>query len=372
MLRNNATFLFFSTQINALAGISHENCAGRNAMLKPFSIFLISVAMVLMNVVVAGAQVNSTNRTTIPAPNRASDQPISNFYGGYQIGVGDILDIHVNDEEEISGRYQVDQSGKVKISLLSGSLDAAGTTTFDLASRISDELKKQQILRDPSTTVLILRAVTQNVSILGAVVRPGVYPVEKPSTLLDVVSQAGGLAPNAGNSLTIFHGSDASGSSTTAASAATNGTPIATINITDLLAAKDPSLNRPVHAGDVISVNTAPVVFVVGSVTRPGAFAIQDRRSEMTVLQAVAMAEGPMPNASLGKTIIIRQSTSSKERQEIPVDLKKVMRGKESDQVLEANDILFIPQSGLKAGAHRLGDMGTQAAVGMASYAILF
>jgi polysaccharide export outer membrane protein len=363
---------FFSNKIKALAGISRENCDGRSTMPKPLSIFLISAVMVLMNVVAAGAQVNSTNRTTIPAPNRASDQPISNFYGGYQIGVGDILDIHVNDEEEISGRYQVDQSGKVKITLLSSPLDAAGTTTFDLASRISDELKQQQILRDPSTTVLILRAVTQNVSVLGAVVRPGVYPVEKPSTLLDVVSQAGGLAPNAGNSLTIFHGSDASGSSATATSTATHGTPIATINITDLLAAKDPSLNRPVHSGDVITVNTAPVVFVVGSVTRPGAFAIQDRRSEMTVLQAVAMAEGPTPNASLGKAIIIRQSTSSAERQEIPVDLKKVMRGKDSDQVLEANDILFVPQSGLKAGARKLGDMGTQAAVGMASYAILF
>ncbi|HTC61991.1 MAG TPA: SLBB domain-containing protein [Candidatus Saccharimonadales bacterium] len=341
-------------------------------MPKPICIFLISAALVLMNVVVAGAQVNSTNRTTIPAPSRVSDQPISNFYGGYEIGVGDILDIHVNDEEEISGRYQVDESGKVKITLLSSPLDAAGTTTFDLASRISTELKNQQILRDPSTTVLILRAVTQNVSVLGAVVRPGVYPVEKPSTLLDVISQAGGLGPNAGNSLTIFHGSETPGSTATAATAAAKGTPVATVNITDLLAAKDPSLNRPVHSGDVITVNTAPVVFVVGSVTRPGAFAIQDRRSEMTVLQAVAMAEGPMPNASLGKTIIIRQSTSSKERQEIPVDLKKVMRGKDTDQVLEANDILFVPQSGLKAGARRLGEMGTQAAVGVASYAVIF
>lgn len=341
-------------------------------MPKPFSMFLMTATIVMMSAVAAGAQVSSTNRSTIPAPNRSADQPTSNFYGGYQIGVGDILDIHVNDEEEISGRYQVDQSGKVKVSLLSSPLDAAGTTTFDLAARISDELKKQQILRDPSTTVLILRAVTQNVSVLGAVVRPGVYPVEKPTTLLDVVSLAGGLAPNAGNSLTIFHASEAPGSGTTAASAPSNGTPVVTINITDLLAAKDPLLNRPIHSGDVITVNTASVVFVVGSVTRPGAFAIQDRRSQMTVLQAVAMAEGPTPNASLGKTIIIRQSTSSSERKEITVDLKKVMKGKDSDQVLEANDILFVPQSGLKAGARRLGEMGTQAAVGMASYAVIF
>lgn len=345
-------------------------------MHKQIYIFIISAAMVLMYGVTADAQVNSTNGGVLPPAGRQYDQPISNFYGGYEIGVGDILDIHVNDEEEISGRYQVDENGQVAISLLSSPLQAAGTTTFDLAAHISDELKKQQILRDPSTTVLILRAVTQNVSILGAVVRPGVYPVEKPSTLLDVISQAGGLGVNAGNTLTIFHNSGAVTSSATPASAPANapanGNPVATVNITDLLSAKNPALNLPVHSGDVITVNTAPVVFVVGSVTRPGAFAIQDRRSEMTVLQAVAMALGPTTNASLGKTIIIRQSTSSTERKEIPIDLKKIMRGKNTDQVLEANDILFVPQSGLKAGAHRLGDMGAQAAVGVATYAVIF
>src|SRR5665213_3091878 len=215
-------------------------------MSKQLSIFLISAAFVLMNAVTAGAQISSTNRSTLPTPSRSSDQPTSNFYGGYQIGVGDILDIHVNDEEEISGRYQVDQNGKVKISLLSSPLDAAGTTTFDLASRISQELKTQQILRDPSTTVLILRAVTQNVSVLGAVVRPGVYPVEKPTTLLDVISLAGGLGPNAGNSLTVFHGSDAAGS--TAATAAAPGAPLLTVNINDLLSAKDRSTNVMVHS----------------------------------------------------------------------------------------------------------------------------
>jgi polysaccharide biosynthesis/export protein len=342
-------------------------------MPKQFSTLLISAAFVLMSVLTAGAQVGSTNRTTVNTSNNSSSPQNSNFYGGYQIGVGDILDIHVNDEEEISGRYQVDQSGKVKISLLSSPLDAAGTTTFDLASRISQELKTQQILRDPSTTVLILRAVTQNISVLGAVVRPGVYPVEKPTTLLDVISLAGGLGPNAGNSLTVYHGSDATGSTTpSTAPAAAPGAPLLTVNINDLLSAKDRTANIMVHSGDVITINTAPVVFVVGSVGRPGAFAIQDRRSQMTVLQAVAMAEGPTANASLGKTIIIRQSTSSSTRQEIPIDLKKVMRGKDSDQILEANDILFVPQSGLKAGAHRLADMGSQAAVGIASYAVIF
>ena len=116
------------------------------------------------------------------------------------------------------------------------------------------------------------------------------------------------------------------------------------------------------HAGDVIDVSTAPIVFVVGSVIRPGAFSVQDQKSQMTVLQAVAMAEGTTPTASLSRTIIIRQSASDSQRQEIPIDLKKVMSGKGQDEVLQANDILFVPQSGLKAGLHTMGQIGAQAA----------
>jgi len=332
---------------------------------------IVLAAFILACALTATAQVNSQNRTVVNVPNRVADNPAPVVYGGYQIGIGDVLDVHVNDEDDISGRYQVDQNGTVKVPLLAAPISAAGSTTFQFASRMSDELKKEQILRDPSVSVLILREMTQNVSILGAVMKPGTYQIERPTSVMDVISQAGGLAPNAGNSLTIAHQAEGAVSGTNA-----NGpqhvAPAATIDLTALLSAKDPSVNATVHAGDVITVGTAPVVFVVGSVVRPGAFAVQDRRSEMTVLQAVAMAEGPTPVASLGKTIIIRQSSSSSERQEIPIDLKKVMRGKDKDQVLEANDILFVPQSGLKASARRLGDAGVQAATNVAGYALIF
>ena len=343
---------------------------------------LIAAAFVLAGVVHASAQVNTQNHTTVNnTPNRMPDNPIPSVYGGYQIGVGDILDIHVNDEDDVSGHYQVDQDGNVKISLLSKPLPAAGTTTFQLATLMSEELKKQQILRDPAVSVMILREMTQNVSVLGAVMRPGVYPIEKPSTIMDLISEAGGLAPNAGNTLTVTHQGQA-GMVNGPVNGAVSGAPAvavsnvsassSSINLTNLMSAKDPAANMGIHAGDVITINTAPVVFVVGSVIRPGAFAVQDRRSEMTVLQAIAMAEGPSPVASLSKSIIIRQSSSTAERQEIPLDLKKIMHGKDKDQVLEANDILFVPQSGLKTGAKRLGDIGAQAAANVAGYALIF
>jgi polysaccharide biosynthesis/export protein len=329
-------------------------------MSKRTSSLLIAAALVLTINVRVNGQTKTPNRPETTAPPRPQDAAGSQVYGGYVIGAGDILDIHVNDEENVSGRYQVDQDGKVKVSLLAAAIPAAGTTTFDLASRLRDELKKQDILRDPAVTVLIVRGMTQNVSVFGAVMRPGTYPLEKPTTLVDLISLAGGLAPNAGRTLTLSRAGEPAKPQVTNASVKID--PTNSIDLTALMEAKDPSLNVQVHAGDVVTISNAPVVFVVGSVTRPGAFSLQDQKSRMTVLQAVAMAEGTTPTASLGSAIIIRQSSSETERHEIPVDLKKLMRGKDKDEILEANDILFIPQSGLKASLHTMGQIGSTAA----------
>lgn len=306
----------------------------------------------------------------IPAPAQTGakppDTPGSQVYGGYMIGVGDILDIHVNDEDSMTGRYQVDQDGKIRLPLLSDPFSAAGATTFDLARQVSDELKKQDILRDPAVIVLIVRGMTQNATIVGAVVRPGVYPIERTTTLVELISTAGGLAPNAGNIVTITHHSPEE----TSEAKDSSGLKTRPINLTTMLTGHDPSANPEIRAGDVVSISNAPVVFVVGAVIKPGAFAVQDQRGQMTVLQAVAMAEGTTPTAALGRAIVVRNSSSQTERQEIPVDLKVIMKGKSEDPVLEANDILFVPTSGLKAGLRRMGDIATGAAGQAAGYGL--
>jgi polysaccharide export outer membrane protein len=338
---------------------------------------LLALAAFTCGTTRVSAQAVNPNRTAPPSSTATPQNVVGGeIYGGYMIGVGDILDIHVNDEERVSGRYQVDQDGKLSVPLLSGAIPAAGTTTFELSTRLREELKKQDILREPAVTVLIVRGMTQNVSVLGAVMRPGTYPIEKPTSIMDIISLAGGLAPNAGSTATVSHQGDSHAPAVVNASVTSNNSSVTTnnatvtnnkdgilsINLTSLMASKDPAANVLVHPGDVITINTAPVVFVVGAVTRPGAFTVQDAKSRMTVLQAVAMAEGTTSLASLGKTIIVRQSSSDTERKEIPVDLKQVMRGKEKDEILEANDILFVPESGLKASLQKMGQIGTQAA----------
>ena len=112
------------------------------------------------------------------------------------------------------------------------------------------------------------------------------------------------------------------------------------------MSGKDPSLNVVAKAGDVITVSTAPIVFVVGAVIHPGAFTVQGSKTDMTVLQAVAMAEGTLPTAKLGQAVIVRQASGNDAaREEIPIDLGRIYKKKDKDKVLLANDILFVPQS---------------------------
>ena len=242
-------------------------------------------------------------------------------------------------------------------------------TTFDLSKNISNALVEQQILRAPSVTVFIAREMGQNVTVLGPVARPGMVTLERPTTLIELISLAGGLQPSAGRTWTISpqtrRGAD------TRERMCTKSRPAwSQFNIADLMSGKNPDANVLIHAGDVVAVATAPVVYVVGAVAMPGAFTIQDSRSKMTVLKAIAMADGAQPTAALSRAIIVRHSSSDTDRQEIPLDLKKIITAKETDQVLESDDILFVPQSALKAGLHRMGDIAVVAAGATLGYGL--
>lgn len=335
------------------------------------------------------AQTRIDRAGTTPAPSAPPPMEAdgSKLYGGYMIGVGDIINIRIAEEDDVSGRYQVSQSGDVKIPLLEKPIHADGLSTFDFSSVLSQELKKQQILKDPYVTVFIERGMTQNVTVSGPVARPGIYPIERATRLVDVLSMSGGLAPNAGQTITITHPvtdqkpeatggpSHATDSKSTAGSAATaadqkstvtsgsNGGGSETVDVATLMSGENREANVLIHAGDQITVSNASVVYVVGAVTRPGAFAVQDPKSGLSVLKAIALVEGTLSTAKLGSAIIVRKSTNETGREEIPVDLSKVMKGQLKDPILMANDILYVPQSGIKQGLKRMGD-AAQAAAG--------
>jgi len=296
-----------------------------------------------------------------PALNPAPASNSRSSPSDYLIGPRDVLAISVADLPEIKtgkddAKFRVAETGYIFLPMLSNPIKADGLTTSELSERIARALRDADILRDPIVSVYVEEFHSRTVTVLGAVDKPSVYPLAKPTTLLEALSMAGGLTLTAGSALTIIRKNPVPESEATKMDPGQLGESSRTIDLAKLMLGKDPSLNIRVRDGDTLSVSTAPIVYVVGAVNKPGGFTLQDPNSGLTVLQALAEAQGYNSIAKPKESLIIRRSASGQERQKISINLKGIMEGKVPDQWLEANDILFVPESGTKKNLRAWGN----------------
>lgn len=281
----------------------------------------------------------------------------------YKIGTADVLSVSVIEAPEFGGKFRVSDSGAIEIPAVSSPIQAEGQTPGELARSIRQALINAKQLRDPHVTVFVDEYHGRVVTVLGAVAKPSTYPLTKHTNILEALSLAGGALPNSGNTVTVVRGS--------ATAEATNSAPgaVQIVQMSDLVSGKDLAANIEVRNGDVINVSSAQVVYVVGAVTKPGGFPMTDVSSGVSVVQAVALAEGLKTVAS-HHALIVRQSTSESARLEIPVDLGQMMAGKTADVPLAPNDILYVPKSGTKMTLKAMGDVAAAAVNGLAFYGI--
>lgn len=281
----------------------------------------------------------------------------------YTIGAGDVITVTITDAPEFGGKFRVADSGVISIPGVAAPVKAEDQNPIELANSIRLALIDAKQLRDPHVSVFVDEFHGRTVSVLGAVAKPAVYPLQKRTTVLEAISLAGGAVPNAGNTVTIVRGPASAESTNTAVGS------VQTFKMSDLASGKDLSTNIEVKNGDVVSVSSAQVVYVVGAVMKPGGFTIQDSATGVSVVQAVALAEGFTSVASR-RGLIVRQSTSDHARVEIPVDIGQMMAGKQTDAVLAPNDILYVPTSSARRTAKAMGDIAMAAVNGVAIYGI--
>jgi polysaccharide biosynthesis/export protein len=242
------------------------------------------------------------------------------------IGAGDLVELSVFDTPELSGKLRVSNSGYVILPLV-GSIHVAGLTGNEMQNLIRDKLMAGGFMNDPQVTVFTAEYATAGVSVLGEVKNPGVYPALGSHSLVDYISVAGGLTSMAGTSVTVTH-------------SAHPDSPLQ-VKISSK-APSNPQDNPDIFPGDSIFVEKTGLIYVIGEVVRPGGFPM-DHDDHLTILQALALAQGTTFTAKKGGTVIIR--TTSEGRKTIPEDLKKILASKAPDEALQDNDILFIPNS---------------------------
>jgi polysaccharide export outer membrane protein len=301
--------------------------------------------------------------TSQPRSEHASQATSSQVADDYKIAASDVLTIAVSDAPEFSGKFRVSDSGVIEMPGVSAPIRAEGQSAIELAHSIREALVDSRQLRDPRVSVFVEEYHGRTITVLGAVAKPSVYPLSKRTNVLEALSLAGGALPTSGNTVTIVRGKASAEASNTAPGS------VQILRMSDLLNGKDLANTIEVRTGDLVSVSAAQLIYVVGAVLKPGGYAMSDPSSGVSVVQAVALAEGLQGVAS-SHAVIVRQSTNEHARTEIPVDISQMITGKTADVLLAPNDILYVPASGAKKTLKVMGDIAMAAVNGVALYGI--
>src|ERR1700690_1424122 len=119
----------------------------------------------------------------------------------YRSGPDDLLDISVFDVPDLSRTVRVSAGGEISLPLL-GSITVPGQTPQKLEASLAGELRSRS-MRDPQVRVFVKAIESHGVSVFGAVIKMGVYQIRSAKSLIEVLSMAGGLADDAGDTVTI-------------------------------------------------------------------------------------------------------------------------------------------------------------------------
>jgi len=359
---------------------------------------------------------------------RSSSRTAQQVYRDYVIGPGDLIAVEVFDVAELSRSVRVSQTGTIALPLVPVRLHVAGLTEVQTEQKIAEVLQANGLVSHPEVSVSVKEKKSKPITVIGAVGHPMVYQAERQVTLLEVLSEAGGLSNDAGSVVIVTRPapgpsedsvlaeiaaeSDRSpasapqqpGASQPAPAPALHGASPApgvsapqpvtgqppsvqpssqrvqdpapkddppptvfTIPLEDLLDTAGIKNNMVLEGGDIVSVPHSGIVYVMGAVQRPGGFVLANDRSQMTTLKVLSLAGGLQRTAKAGAAVILRKDSSGQQRQ-VPVNLRKVMARQSEDVVLNASDILFVPESGGKQAMIRTAEIALALGTGVALF----
>jgi polysaccharide export outer membrane protein len=249
----------------------------------------------------------------------------------YVIGGEDLIEINVFEQPDLNRTVRVSGEGTIRIPLV-GVIPVSGLTTQQAEARIRD-LLAEKYLTDPQVSLFVKEARSKKVSVVGAVEKPGTIEMLGRRTLLEAISEAGGLTQQAGRELHVLR-PDSSGAATRI-----------DVDLDDLMIHGNPELNIPILPGDVINVPIDRIlhVYVDGAVRKPGEVEYKSSRP-LNLLQAIAAAGGLSERASQKGILVIRNSPGGLQER-LEVDLKAVRKGKEPNLMLRNGDTVYVPET---------------------------
>jgi polysaccharide export outer membrane protein len=279
--------------------------------------------------------------------------PTSN--ADYRLGPGDLIEIRVFGVSTYDQTLRISAAGTIQLPLLDPTV-VAGLSAAELERKLAT-LLDGEVIKKPQVSVFVKEYRSQPVTVLGAVRVPGQFQIMLQLRLVDVLSMAGGLLPNAGDEAMIQRPSP------------DGKDEIIRVNLRQLLERGDLTLNTVVRGGDVIHITPREeqFVYVVGELNRGGAFPLPAKQ-DVRVTQVFAWAGGAARTAKLSDSVLLRYDSAGK-REEIKVNFSEILKGKREDFFVRAQDIIFVPGSRVKSLTQTLLS-GLPGAVGTIPYRI--
>jgi polysaccharide export outer membrane protein len=248
-----------------------------------------------------------------PAPEGAADAS-----GEYRLGPGDIVKISVYGNTDLATETEVSQGGKISFPLV-GEVQIGGLTRGEAEKAISDSLGRGGFVPNAYVNLLVSQYRSQQISIVGEVNKPGNYPINRASSVTELLAMAGGITPKGSNVITIIR-KDGQG-----------GTVRHEVNVRSLFAGKD-GLNMRIGQDDVIYVPPMPVFYIYGEVRQPGSYPLSP---EMTVRQALSVGGGLTVRGTVRGIRIERKGEAG----------KTFSRNPHLDDRLRPDDVVQVPES---------------------------
>jgi polysaccharide export outer membrane protein len=250
----------------------------------------------------------------------------------YTIGPGDILKITVWGHDDLSKEYPVTLDGRVPFPLI-GAVQAAGLSTSELAKRLRDLLEKDYLV-NPQVLVTVKDYLSSKVHVLGEAEKPGLFYLTGPTTLLEMLSKAGGLSRTAGKDLVLVRTEGPK----TGGPPGVRSTVLLRFDVRKIQAG-DVKENILLQNGDMMFVPKASAFFVLGEVNKPGTFPLD---KEISVLEAVTLAGGFSSTAAPSGAKVLRRTAEGKQ-ETIAIDLSGAVP-RDKNFRLEDGDTVMVPK----------------------------
>ena len=253
-----------------------------------------------------------------------------------KLSPGDLITIRVFEQPDYTPEVRLSSDGSVLLPLI-GTVDLNGTTVSQAEKIIEQRLVDAEIYRNPQVTITLVEGLNQVAAVVGEV--HAVVPIVGSRRLLDVLAVAGGLPPTASHVITISRqGLDE---------------PLVVDLGTDPL--HSGLTNVPIFPGDTIIIGRIGVIYMLGAFRTPGTVPLT-QYAPLTLMEATALSGGINFQGKYNDLRLIR--TVGDHRTVVKLDIQRILHGKDPDPILQADDILFLPDSAFKASISN-GSLGT-------------